>query len=70
MKTGIIIDDYKLPVFKKHLDQAGHAFTQMAAGDNTILLVIEVESHADIEALAPIVQAANEEARTIGRTSQ
>jgi hypothetical protein len=58
--AGIALDDWKLPIFERHLRQAGYAWTQhpgLTAG--TLLLKVHCESTALLE---PIVRAANEEA--------
>lgn len=65
MKIGIAIDDWKLPIFERHLKQAGYAFTnagKVAAG--AIALTVETENPT---ALAHIVKAANDEARRTGK---
>ncbi len=61
MKAGIAIDDWKLPIFERHLQQAGYSFDQgvkLTAG--TLFITVETKSR---EALEAVVRAANEEAR-------
>lgn len=61
MKTaGIVIDAYKLPVFQKHLNNAGFRFTQHAGpAPRTLTLKVECSMISDLK---PIVEAANKEA--------
>lgn len=58
MKTGgIIIDRYKLAIFKEHLDTAGYRYTEHPGPiANTITLRVSCEWVADLK---PIVEAAN-----------
>lgn len=59
--AAVAIDDWKLEVFKKHLDDAGYRYEQLpglTAG--TIILKV---SYDRIKDLAPVVKAANDEAR-------
>jgi hypothetical protein len=59
MKIGIAIDSWKLPIFKKHLDKAGFAFTENPGlSKDTLTLMVECEW---IGTLKPIVEAANRE---------
>ena len=62
MKTaGVAIDDWKLPIFKKHLDAAGYTYTEHPGlTKNTLTLVVEYEWVAELK---PIIEAANEECR-------
>lgn len=60
MKAGIAIDDWKLPIFERHLSQSGYAFVnagRLIAG--TLLLTVETTNQ---EALMAVVKAANTEA--------
>lgn len=61
MKTaGVVIDAYKLPVFKKHLDAAGFKYTQHPGiTPDSLTLKVEYEWVADLK---PIIEAANKEA--------
>lgn len=62
INAGIVIDDWKLPIFKRHLDEAGIEYQQNPGlTDNSLLLVAQVEAQ-QMEALAAVVLAANQEA--------
>lgn len=56
-KAGVMIDDWKLPVFEKVLDKAGYKYHVVPGltGD-TLTLEVEYEMAAD---LAPYVEKAN-----------
>lgn len=65
MKAAIAIDDWKLTIFQRHLEQSGYEFTQgpgLTAG--TLLLMVQTTNP---EALAVVVGAANTEAAKTGR---
>ncbi len=65
MRAGIAIDDWKLPIFERHLSEAGFAWKQSSGVTaDTLLLFVECEFAAD---LMPIVSAANEEAAQKGK---
>jgi hypothetical protein len=64
MKAAIAIDDWKLPIFERHLTQAGYVFTN-AGPLTTGTLVLSVET-VNGEALAGVVAAANTEAARTG----
>jgi hypothetical protein len=57
--TGIIIANWKLPIFKKHLDAAGftHIEPKRFTGDTLVLQVRYEWAHK----LQPIIEAANAE---------
>lgn len=60
MKVAIAIDDYKLPVFKKHLDAAGFAFEQgPGITPDTINLYVITDKVLELGA---VTKAANTEA--------
>ena len=61
MKTAAIaIDDWKLEIFKKHLDKAGYAYEKCKGlTENMLILSVKTKS---IAKLKPIVEAANKEA--------
>ena len=66
MKTaGIVIDDWKLPIFQRHLDAAGFAYTQHP-GLTTGTLLLKVTTDW-ISTLQPIVEAAQQEAQNARR---
>lgn len=61
MKTaGIIIDAYKLPVFKRVLDASGYKYTEHK-GPSSDTLILKVE-YAWVHALKPVIEQANKEA--------
>lgn len=64
MKAGIAIDDWKLPIFERHLSQAGYQFKN-AGRLTTGTLLLQVET-TNPEALAGVVAAANTEAAMTG----
>lgn len=45
MKAGIVVDDWKLPVFRKRLTEAGYEYTD-AGGltHNTTVLTVETDN--------------------------
>lgn len=67
MKAGIFIDDYKLPVFKRYLDEAKYNY-EVGKGLADDMLMITVETN-DAAALGEVVKAANFEA-SIPSTSE
>lgn len=58
--SGIIIDDWKLPIFKKTLDAEGYKYTEHS-GKSPGLIVLNVETDNTAK-LAPIVEKMNAEA--------
>lgn len=64
MKAAIAIDDWKLPIFSRHLTQAGYAFTK-AQGLTPDMLILSVET-PNVNALGSVVRAANTEAAGVG----
>ncbi|MGV0961868.1 MAG: hypothetical protein ACOYB1_18740 [Limnohabitans sp.] len=57
----VLIDDWKLPVFKKHLDNAGYAYTEHPGlVKGTLTLKVKYEW---VSELKPIIEAANKESR-------
>jgi hypothetical protein len=67
MKTaGVVIDVWKLAIFKKHLDAAGYSYMEDAGPiKGTMVLRVKYEW---VHALQPVVAAANEECRNIAKT--
>lgn len=62
-QAGIVLDTYKLEVFKKHLDAAGYKYEQKPGiSPDTITLMVEYEWASDLQ---PIVEKANTEARKL-----
>ena len=65
MKAGIVIDDWKLPIFERHLSQAGYTYEKgpgLIAG--TLLLTVKTENAT---ALGEVARAANKEASRTGK---
>lgn len=62
MKTAaVVIDDWKLPTFKKHLDAAGYTYTEHPGiTKETLTLKVRYEW---VAALKPIIETANAECR-------
>lgn len=60
MKTaGVVIDAWKLPVFKRHLDAAKYLYTEKPGlTSDTLTLLVKFEW---VRELQPILQAAAEE---------
>lgn len=59
-KAGIVIDMWKLDIFKRHLEQAGFTFTYMPFMEYTLLLHVHTDN---LEALKHTLKAATEEAK-------
>lgn len=66
-KVGIAIDNWKLPIFERHLTKAGypHKWTPGLTKD-TGLITIELERASQAATLHPIIKAANDEAARTG----
>ncbi len=63
MKAAIVIDDWKLPIFKKTLDSEGYKYSEhKGPADGCITLSVETDS---IAKLKPIVERINKEARKL-----
>lgn len=65
MKAGIVVDDWKLPVFRRRLTEAGYEYTE-AGGlthDTTVLTVVT----SDMLALKKVVEACQAECRKVRR---
>lgn len=63
-KVGITIDEWKLPIFERHLETAGFAFRnagRLVAG--TLFLTVQTD---ETERLGEVVRAAAEEAWRTG----
>lgn len=63
-KAGIAIDAWKLPIFERHLKQSGYAWTN--AGPLTPDSLVLHVSTSNLQALAIVVKAANDEAAQTG----
>lgn len=65
MNVGIAIDKWKLPIFSKHLVDAGYHYTEGPGPLNTLILRVDTTNP---QALAQVVLAANTAAaRTKGK---
>lgn len=63
-KAGIAIDDWKLPIFERHLKQAGYSFKNHGLlTTGTLLLRVDT---INLVALGVVVKAANTEAAMTG----
>lgn len=66
-KVGIVIDNWKLPIFERHLQQSGYSFEAPGGPDGftpgTMALTVQTPN---IEALGEVIKAANEEAAKTG----
>lgn len=62
MKTaGVVIDDYKLPIFKRVLDAAGYKYTEgPGVVKGTTLLRVE---YSWVNTLKPVIEQAEKESR-------
>lgn len=59
MKAGLVIDAWKLPIFKKYLTEAGFSFEEKGAfTPDSVILHVQTES---AEKLKPVVIAAQQE---------
>jgi hypothetical protein len=60
MKTaGLVIDDWKLPIFKKHLEKAHYSYSwELGPTKGTMLLKVPYEWVAELKI---VVDAANKE---------
>lgn len=64
MKAAIAIDDWKLPIFERHLTQAGYTWEQgRGLTENTMFLYVYTDN---AQALETVVRAANTEAAKTG----
>ena len=63
--AGIMIDDWKFPIFKKRLTDTGYSFTKLPGiTKDTLLLQVETES---LESLKLTVEKINAELRKINK---
>lgn len=62
MKTAaVVLDAWKLPTFKKHLDAAGYTYTEYPGiTADTLVLQVKYEWARDLK---PIIEAANTECK-------
>jgi hypothetical protein len=72
ISAGIVIDAWKLPIFDRHLSDAGYTYTKhpgpsLGFTADTLLLKVACESAV---ALEPIVRSANAAAAAEGKPSE
>ncbi len=66
MKAGVVLDDWKLPIFKKHLDAAGYKYDEPVPFTNgTLTLKVHYEW---VSKLKPIIEAAQRECAELRST--
>lgn len=59
MIAGVVLDNWKLPIFKKHLDAAGYKYDEpVAFTKGTMILKVNCEW---VSKLQPIIEAAQRE---------
>lgn len=64
MKAGVAIDDWKLAIFTRHLQQAGYTFKNTGELiEGTLLLQVDTDNHI---ALQEVIRAANDECAQTG----
>lgn len=62
--AGIVLDEWKLPIFERHLKQAGYEFKNAGPlGYGTLVLRVDT---INLAALGVVVKAANDEAARTG----
>lgn len=64
MKAGIVIDNWKFPIFERHLQRFGYSF-EKADGLTKDTMLLSVITN-NLEALGEVVKAANTEAGLTG----
>lgn len=62
MIIGIAVDDWKLPIFRKHLETEGYLYIEHKAMVNVTMIKVFCNSP---EKLAPIIEKANKECAAI-----
>ena len=60
VKAAIVLNDWKLPIFKRGLDKEGYQYTKHR-GPTPDTLVLKIETD-DLERLKPIVEKMNQDA--------
>lgn len=64
MKAAIAIDNWKLPIFERHLSQSGYSFENIGPlTPDTLILKVRTDN---LEALGVVIKAANTEAAMTG----
>jgi hypothetical protein len=65
MKAGIILDDWKLPVFRKRLTAAGYTYTDAGGlAHDTTVLTVETDN---VLGLKSVLEACQTECARTGR---
>jgi hypothetical protein len=65
--AGVVLDDWKLPIFKKHLDAAGYKYDEpIPFTKGTLTLKVHYEW---VHELKPIIEAAQRECAEIRNAS-
>ncbi len=60
---GVVIDHWKLTIFKKHFDESGFKYTEYNGPiENCITLQVETNTIAELH---PVIKAASDEARPL-----
>lgn len=63
-KAAVAIDNWKLPIFERHLQQAGYSFERTdGLTEDAMILTVTTEN---LVALGEVVKAANTEAARTG----
>lgn len=66
-KAAVVLDDWKLPIFKKHLDAAGYKYEESGPfTDGTLTLKVHFEW---VHELQPIIEAAQRECAKVKEKS-
>ncbi len=60
-KAAIGIDNWKLPIFTRHLEGAGYSFEQFPFTSDSMILKVKTNS---VAALQKVVEAAQKECRS------
>lgn len=61
LKIAIVLDDWKLPIFKETLDNEGYEYSE-AKGPTPGCITISIETN-NVNKLAPIIKKMNKKAR-------
>ncbi len=62
MKAGIALDDWKLPIFRKRLEEAGFTYSDAGAPAPGVTVLAVVATPETIERLSQVVLQCQEEA--------
>ena len=58
--AGVVIDDWKLPIFKRHLESSGYSYSEHSGLQGTLILRVKYQW---LRELKPVIEAANEECK-------